>query len=597
MKNIIDRPHDLSCSNWYLLLSGLLLLALVLRILALLSLKESIYFDFLLWDERLYHDQALNILNGAHGSRSLYAFLMALIYKLFSPDIFYIRILNSVLGVLTCYLIYLIGKGVGNRSTGLFACAIAALYEPFIFYSIVPLKTSLSLFLFASTVILFIDCLENTSFTRALLLGMAAGLLFNVRPNFIVIISFLPLFLLYNGIKMKASFKKGVIAFMLYATGLSVAVVPFGITKGEESGKSKQATSQSQWGLNLYIGNNIHNPDPYYLPAPFAVSSPREQAIQFTIEASRRLDRKLSTAESSFYWTGEVVRMAVEDPGAFIRKICLKTLVLFNRFEAGDHYHIEFMSDFISFFRLPFLSFWLILPFGMAGMAVTLFGSRKLQSLFLILFLYGATLILFFTTTRYRLPLLVLLIPFSVLGMAGLLNSINKRRFKNIRVYTGVAVAFLIIEFLPVQGTGDMTAYYNTHAIILYSRGLGDEAVKYWERSSGMNGIYSAFANLALAGNSIQRRDIQKAFNYLEMIPDDSFAAAQKYDMIGDIRIYQGQPRMAISAYNKSLKINTGQRATRRKLIKSLWKTDRQSALKEHDKLEYISSFYGSPPG
>ena len=46
-----NRPGSLLDKYFHLFLSGTILLALLLRIAALLSLKESIYFDFLLWDE------------------------------------------------------------------------------------------------------------------------------------------------------------------------------------------------------------------------------------------------------------------------------------------------------------------------------------------------------------------------------------------------------------------------------------------------------------------------------------------------------------------------------------------------------------------
>ena len=120
----MDRLVGISDRYPHQLLSAILFLALILRVLALLSLKESIYFDFLLWDERLYHSWAVKIANGTFQSSSVYemaplpAYFMAFIYKLFSPNVIYIRIVNIVFGVLTCYLIYLIGKEMTNRITG-----------------------------------------------------------------------------------------------------------------------------------------------------------------------------------------------------------------------------------------------------------------------------------------------------------------------------------------------------------------------------------------------------------------------------------------------------------------------------------------------
>ncbi|HUU41513.1 MAG TPA: hypothetical protein VMW42_11280, partial [Desulfatiglandales bacterium] len=57
----IHKPAGISERYFYLAISSILFLALILRIVALLYLKKSIYFDFLLWDERFYHTWAMKI--------------------------------------------------------------------------------------------------------------------------------------------------------------------------------------------------------------------------------------------------------------------------------------------------------------------------------------------------------------------------------------------------------------------------------------------------------------------------------------------------------------------------------------------------------
>ena len=591
-RGIAQRLTAISDRYAPLILSAVLLLALILRAAALLNLENSIYTGFLLWDERVYHSLALKIMDGTRGLFTVFGSFMALIYKLFAPDILYIRILNIILGVLTCYLVYLIGKEMINRTTGLWACLIAGLYKPFIFYSIVPLKTALSVFLFAATIYFFIAILNQNSIIKALLLGIAIGLLGEVRPNFLVIVPVLPLFVLFKYWREKSSMKMGLLTVSAYIVGISIALVPFTISRHQALASFGATTSQI--GLNLYLGNNLQNPDPYYRPAPFARTAPLLQAREFNIEASRRAGKKLSSREAGFYWTREVLRMAVEQPAAFSWKILQKTLVFFNRFEAGDHYHIGFVSDFVKFFKFPFLGLWLILPFGMAGMAVNAFRSIKLTALCSVFFLYGLSLIIFFTNTRYRLPLLVILIPFCVIGIGHLISCIRERQFNKVFIYfSAVTISFFIIEFLPVRGTDDMTAYYNTHAIILNSKGFEDEAIQYWETSSRMNKPFSAFANRQLALKYLKQRNLKKSIYYLTKIPDDSFAAAKKYAMIGDIMATLGQAKKAVAAYERSLEINSGERKTRRKLLNILWKIDKKKAKEQHAKLKYISSFYG----
>ena len=595
-RNVSQGLEGITNRYPYPILGCVLILSLIVRILALLSLKDSIYFDFLLWDERVYHAWATKIANGTYQSTSIYefsplpAYLMALIYKIFSPDILYIRFLNIILGVFACYLAYLIGKEMANRTIGLCACLIAALYKPFIFYSIVPIKTSLSVFLFALAIYLFVAVLNKYSMIKLLILGIAAGLMLNVRPNFVVITPLILLITLLS-LSRKGAYKKSFFtALMLFIVGLSISISPFMVRNYRVSGNFALTTSQT--GFNLYLGNNLQNSDPYYRPVPFASSSPFVQGVQFTIEASRRTHKKLSPQEASSYWSREVLTIALEQPAAFIWKLFQKTLVFFNQFEAGDHYHIGFISDFVGFFKFPFLSLWLILPFGMAGMAVSCVRPEKSLALFSTFLLYALTLIIFFTTTRYRLPLLVILIPFAVIGINYLNSFIKNGQFKNIAIYSSIAIAFFIVEFLPVRGAGDMTAYYNTHAIILDSKGFRDEAIGYWEKSSKMNKPFSAFANLALAGKYFTKGEIAKTIYYLDKIPENSFAAASKYEMTGDMLVHRGQIDKAIAAYQRSLEINSGQRRPRLKLIRIFDNIDRERALQEKEKLQYISSFY-----
>lgn len=587
-----DGLSSLFKKYFYVFLSAILLLALALRIVALLSLKESIYFDFLLWDERVYHTWAKKIANGTFQSSSVYemaplpAYLMALIYRVFAPDALYIRIANIVFGVLTCYLVYLIGKEMANRTIGLFACLIACLYKPFIFYSIVPLKTSLSVFLFASMVYFLVAILNRPSMTKAVLLGIALGLVQNVRPNCVVLIPLIPLLIAWNYYKGKSSLKILGALLALYVVGLSIPNSPIMIRNYMVAGETSATVSQS--GFNLFMCNNLK----YSYPLPFATTSPFEQGVQFTIEASRRVGKKLSAREASAYWTGEVIKTVLEQPAAFVWRKCTKALAFFSRFERGDHYHIGFMSKFVPFFKLPFPGIWLIIPFGMAGMAVNMFVFRRLLAPSAIFLVYVSTLILFFTNVRVRLPMLIILIPFAVIGVNDLIGYVKKGDLKRVGVFLGIATAFFVIEFLPHRSSGDMTAYQNTHAIILNSMGRKDEAIMYWKMSSRADGHYSPFANLSLAGKYYGKGDIKKAVYYLDRISEDSFAAAQKYDLLGNIMLRQKKVRRALEAYEKSLAINSGQRQVRMKLVKLFEKIDKRRAVVEYEKLQYISSFY-----
>lgn len=584
----------LSDRQFHVLISSAILLALILRTAALLSLEKSPYFGFLLLDEAVYHGWALKLAAGTYHASSVYefsplpAYVMALVYKLFSADVFYVRILNIGLGVHTCYLIYLIGEELSNRLTGLIACFTAALYKPFILYSIVPLKTAMSVFLFALTIHLLLTVLSRPSRTKSLLLGIAAGLLLNVRPNFLVIVPLMFIILLLNPYGKVHSLRAPAMSLLVVFLGFVLSVAPFVVRNYRVSGEFALTTSQR--GFNLYQGNDPASKVPYCRPVPFAICSPLEQGVHFTIEASRRANRKLSPGEASSFWTREVIRTASAHPGPFLVRLFQKTLAVFNRFDAGDHYHIGFVSHSARFFSLPLLSFWLVLPFGMAGMVTGAAHSAKVRAIMAVFLVYALTLIAFHPNPRYRQPLLVVLIPLAATGLIHLLRSLKERHGYRVLTYSALTAAFFIIEFLPVRGTDDLSSYYNNYGIILNSKGWKEEALRSWERASRM--YDSASANLSLAGEYFRRRKMAKAIGYLQKIPDHSFAAAPRNERMGDILMQMGRVEEAVAAYRKALVINSGLRSPRMKLIRIYKTTDPKQALEQEKIYRYISMFY-----
>jgi len=594
VKSGITARLQFFCDRYHFpLLFCILAVAFILRLLALSSLKGTIYFDYLMYDERLYHEWAKALAEGTFKSSSVYemaplpAYIMAMIYWLLSPDVMLIRIANIIFNVLTCWIVYLLGRDLSNRTTGLIACLIAALYEPFIFYSIVPLNTSMSVFLFALACWLLVAFIQKGSMVRAFLLGISICLAYNVRPNCILLIPAIMLLIMWHAFRNKYPLKNFVMVLILYVSGAAVVQAPFMIRNYMKAGEASAAPSQS--GLNLYICNNLE----YGFPVPFATTVPTEMGTQFTIEASRRAGTRLTSQEASRYWTGEVFKSAMNRPAAFISKQIKKLLGVFNRVDKGDHYQISFVSDYARFFKLPFLNLWLIVPFGMTGMCLAMFRDRKSFALAAVFIIYAATLVIFFSHERVRMPLMIILMPFAITGLERMYSHIKNKEPKGKFIYAGILALFFVIEFLPVRDTKDITASLNTHAIILNSKGLAGEAVKFWEESSGLEKQYSDFANLSLGGVYSSRGNKDKAFSYLNRISDKSYAAAYKYELIGDIMAKDSQYDKAVDAYEKSLDINSGVRLTHRKLIEALLKSDRKKeAQEQYNKLIYIKSFY-----
>lgn len=590
------------------ILGAVLLLALALRLLGLWSLSGTVYFDFLLWDERVYHEWASRIADGTFQSKSvyefppLYAYLAAALYKVLGPDPVSLRFLNIGFGVLACGFVYLIGRSLAGRKVGLLAALIAALYGPFIFYSTVPLKEMFGVCLFACAAWLLLSlegrpAPENAEKTgrfqpsiRAAALGLTLGLLINVRPNAAILLPAVLLILPWLAGFRGPALKTAGVYVLLVLIGTAVALSPFVIRNWRTAGEFTLTTSQG--GFNFNLTNNLRNPDPYTWPVPFATTSPFEQGIQYTIEASRRLGKKLTPGEASRYWTKATLQEALEQPGAYLQRLGEKTLAVLNRYEAGDHYDIGFISDFAKFFQFPFLAFWFVMPLGMAGMVLMRRNGRKAGALIALAAVYASTLVAFSMVDRYRLPLLVILIPFAAVALERIFLLLRERRHREAALPLAAMAVFGIIAFLPIPGAGDRTAYCNTHAVVLTTRGSHAEAIRFWKASADMNGRFSDFARVPLAAIYYTRGLVNEGNRYVEQVRDTSFFAAAKYELLGDYYLRQAQLPLAAAAYERALRINSGLRIPRLKLIHVFRAIAPGKVRLEEEKLKDVESFY-----
>jgi tetratricopeptide (TPR) repeat protein len=352
------------------------------------------------------------------------------------------------------------------------------------------------------------------------------------------------------------------------------------------------ALTTHQAGFNLYIGNNPANPTPYFQPAPFASALPSEAETLYRIEASRRTGRVLSYQEAERFWFETVAAYAREHPSEFLAKIGQRALALFNRFEAGDHYDWRVLGESALFFQIPFLGFFLLAPLGLAGM--TWYTGRDVTrwSLVLLGSLYACTLLWFPMIGRYRLPLLVILIIFAAFILAKLLDAWRDCSWSPLFGPGVTALVCLSLVSLPIEGSRDRSGYYNIQAWMFLQEGKLEDAAAIWRFSSGLNGAYSVYANLSLARMALQQKDVESARRYLNKVPDSSFGAASKYDVLGDLFVLTKQFPEAMAAYRRSLEINSGNLSPRQKLVALLSQFDPERAREESRRLDEVASFY-----
>lgn len=585
----------------FLTLVILLGIALALRLFFLDGLMETAYGRHMLTDEQLYHYWAKAIAEGQPGALFLYdqaplpACFLAGLYWLFHPDPFLFRVANIIFGLCTCYFLYLIGSALGGRKTGLVSCGIAALYSPSILYSIVPLKTSMALCLLSGFLALLSSLSTDGKYGEKLFklfgMGILLGLLSLVRSNGLILFFLLPplLVILFRPGHRFVNIPPAVIVFIL---GILLAFSPFWYLQNRDS--EKRSFSSSQLGRNFYYGNGPDNPTPYYYPTPFASSVPGESSVQFIIEASRRNGRDLSAKDASSFWFREVLHYFIDNPGKFFSHLGLKLKAMVSSFEAGDHYSNDFLATLSPRFGLPLPGFSIIFTLGVGGLALSCRSSQLSRFLIIPFFLYSLSLLLFYLSGRYRIPLTVFLIPWAAVGISNLIVFIQERKCAGVVLYLGVCAVALYPTQLPFHGKDDVSLHYNVYASLLNSEEKYDKAIQYWEKSVAAEGSFSQLARIYLAGKYYERGRHDDAFALLDGVDDDAYVAFSKYGLLGDIFAHEGKKKEAIDAYLASLEKNSGQQRIRKRLIKLYFENPdtRDRAMMQVTELKRIEKFF-----
>jgi hypothetical protein len=346
-------------------------------------------------------------------------------------------------------------------------------------------------------------------------------------------------------------------------------------------------------GFEFYLGNHLDGSErPYYSPVRFATASPSTHGVQFTIEASHRLGRDLSLSESSAYWTAEVVKQARARPGEFGKRLFRKALVVFHRSEEADNQSIRSLRHHVPFFRIPLLAFWLVMPLGMAGLVVFSARDPRARTLLAVVLVYCLTMIAVFSNMRIRLPLLLVLIPYAVLGLRSLLQR-DAWNARTATVYAVLVLAFGALANAPLPGAGDLSGSHNDHAAALFRTGRTDEAARVLEESIARGGHYAEYAKISLAGLRMLEDDEAGARALLDTIPDDGELAASKQIYLGDLARWRDDLAGAAAAYEKAVSIHRGDVMTRRKLIQVLAKVAPERVPAEQAELERVLRFYG----
>ncbi len=406
-----------------------------------------------------------------------YAYFMGAVFAATEQSLTAVRLVQAVLGAGTVGLVYLMGRDWFGHRAGLAAGTLAALTGVFAFYEVLLLQAALDPFLTALALFLFGRALRAPSVPLAVGAGVALACLILNRPNTLPFAAVAAAGLWWcHTIRARA---RQTVAF---AAGLAMLLTPVAVRNRVVSGEWILVTSHG--GLNFYIGNH-GEADGTYTTVPGITPAIEGQLRDARALAERDTGRPLSAAEVSAYFYGRAWAWIRTHPGDAVALTGRKLALLLNAGDLALNYSFTFYSrDERTWLRWLVVGPWLILPLGLVGLVVmgVQLRSRAFAAWAAFVPVYGALVVAFFVSTRYRLPLLVPLCVTAGAAVSWTVDRIRERRWRPLGwAAAGLASAALAANWPLGADTGRR---YERAEMAVYLAGAGrmDEAAAWLDR-------------------------------------------------------------------------------------------------------------------
>ncbi|MBU0729057.1 MAG: glycosyltransferase family 39 protein [Proteobacteria bacterium] len=471
----------------------LFLAAFAVRALHIFFISQnSPFIDVLPGDLGAYHSWAKSIVSQGWIGKDifyqdpLYPYFLAMVYTLIGEKFVLIYLLQALLGAVTAAMIYLAGKQMFSKNTGLVSGTLFAFYAPAIFFDGLLLKVSLSAFLCMACFCLLIIFRGSKQQWRSLIgAGICFGLAVLTRANFLLLAPVIVAVLVFSDFR---KIRKGVVSAVFFTAGTVMILFPVVLRNYYVSGSLVVTTAQA--GQNFFIGQNPRATGTY-IGLPFVRPDPLYERLDFQNEAQRRLGKTLSPPEVSQYWFAQGMAFIRENPTAFLRLTWTKFRLFFNNYEMPDNHNFYFHKKYSHVLNLLPVSFYLVGPFFFVGM-VALFRERRFETnlLFYSQLAYIVSVLGFYVFSRYRMPVIPLFCLTAGYGTLSLLSNIKENKALSAGIKLGAAAIILVWVSIPVFEPFNFGHSYVDEAIAYELKNNPEKAVESYRQALEINPEY-----------------------------------------------------------------------------------------------------------
>lgn len=414
----------------------LFIIATVMRLLYI-ELHEGLSGPLLPFDSTEYNNMALNILDGkgfvwsqppflpgkpGYGSsiskifndnfynyptafrQPGYPLFLAGMHLLFNDKAYLIavRVLECIIGGLTCIIAYYIGKVCFNRWVGISSAIASAIY-PFLIVHDTFMVETIYLFLIAVAVLFLLKASNHWNYKYFILSGLFFGLCALFKAPLLLFPFFIFVWLFFYG---KKNYKKGMVGFLLLILTFVCVISPWVI---RNKIVMEKLTFQNGTSLWLYATNN-HTIKPAFHEIAFATG----WELIYDSCKKDNIDLKSEVAVDD-YCHEKVIEFIRNNPKKFLILTLSRYVCFWKIFSSNVSIWLNLGSIF---------TYGILFIFMLAGI-VFIFIKRNIHGMLLVLLLlyYSAVHSLILTYMRYRYPVEIYIV---IIAMYGFYEIVSK---------------------------------------------------------------------------------------------------------------------------------------------------------------------------
>lgn len=425
---------------------GIFLTALIARLLVLSQLRTLPIWRVPWLDSREYLEWARHIVMQIsywppypeHGPG--YPYFLSVILALSGGSIVAAGVVQSLLDALSCLLTARLASDAFSPRAGVIAGFLQALYGPLILIEISLYAEGLLIFLLLAALAVALSR-PRPGAARWLLCGALFGLALIVRPTGAAILPLLVAAAWRLGGEGSAA---GAPRRRSRAVGLlfAAAALPVIMVLATNFGKTGSAMIQRYAGLNFYVGNN---------PAGNGLASARPGAEWERLESAAAASGLTRPGDQDAYYLRAALEQIRERPLGWVRVLGAKLLWLVQADEIRDSHSYYFFRTGAPL--LGMLPGW-VLAFPLAAIGLScgalVPGCRPRQPdsprwLAGVLGLMALTCVVFEIGSRYRMPLVPLVLIFAGHGAVAVIAAARTRAWGNLARLAAVGVIALLL--------------------------------------------------------------------------------------------------------------------------------------------------------